>query len=84
MIRNILNIIVISLFAVVLFSCNNNSGKQQNTVDKQKLTQKEMNAILEDANRYWLAQESELIEDYISRQELDMIKTGTDGVEGSH
>ena len=77
MIRNILNIIVISLFAVVLFSCNNNSGKQQNTVDKQKLTQKEMNAILEDANRYWLAQESELIEDYISRQELDMIKTGT-------
>lgn len=75
MIKNILNIGLLFFCIFVLFSCDDKAN--QNQVAKTKVTSKEMNDSLESLNRYLLKQESKIIDDYIVRHDLDVVKTGT-------
>ena len=77
MIKNILNIIIAILFVIALFSCDTNDKVNQNQVDRQSVTKNNMDESLEKANRYLLIQETELIDDYIERHDLNVIQTGT-------
>lgn len=77
MIKNISDILVLFLLILVLFSCDNNDKIRQNCIDKQEIKQNNINESLEKANRYLLIQESEQIDDYIERHDLNVIQTGT-------
>lgn len=71
--NKILNIIFVFLVSIIVLSCNNKSKleKSQN-IDKEQLKHG-----IEKANRYMLIQESELINDYVERHNLNVIETGT-------
>ena len=77
MIKNILNIVISFLLVFILFSCDGNDKVNQNYIDKQNVTKKDINESLEKANRYLLIQEAELIDDYIERHDLNVFQTGT-------
>lgn len=69
--------IFISLLSMtlLLLSCEN---KRNNYVYESKHDDKqELNNTLEKANRYMILKESELIDDYIYRHDLNMYETGT-------
>ena len=60
---------------LLLLSCEN---KRNNYVYESKHDDKqELNNTLEKANRYMILKESELIDDYIYRHDLNMYETGT-------
>lgn len=71
----ILNIIFVFLVSIILLSCTDNDKtkyKKNQNADKEQLK-----SGLEKANRYMLIQESELINDYVERHNLNVIETGT-------
>ncbi|MBQ2853232.1 MAG: FKBP-type peptidyl-prolyl cis-trans isomerase [Bacteroidales bacterium] len=65
---------ILSLF-LLLISCSNEKNKNQeqmNYIDKQQIKD-----VLEDFNRQLLIQEAKMIDDYVDKQDLDFVKTGT-------
>lgn len=76
MIRNILNLVILFLFIFVSFSCEKSRNKH-NQVVKQGVKQKDIKEEIEELNRYWLVQESKLIDDYIKNNALNVVRTGT-------
>lgn len=68
-----LNILSIIVFVVMMFSCrnssNNEKGKQN---DKESVSES-----LIEINKELLSQESALIDEYVKKNNLDVVKTGT-------
>lgn len=68
--------IICFLFIFVFLSCNNDKVRQKD-VNQRIITQKEINASLEEANRNLLVQEAELINGYVEHHNLNVVQTGT-------
>lgn len=68
-----LNNVIFLMLLIFFYSCNNNSNNQE----KVKNNKADINKHLEDANSLYLKSEDLQIEDYIKRNALDVIKTGT-------
>ncbi len=69
-------IILFSLtaFLVVFISCSNSTSRQEPV---QNIDKKELDRSLENVNRLMLQKESELINEYIEKNNLDVVRTGT-------
>lgn len=65
---------ILSIFLIVIFiSCDNsNNNKIPQQIDK-----KELNESLIEINKDLLAQESNIIDEYVKKNNLDVVKTGT-------
>lgn len=63
---------ILSIFVLMLSCANNNSQNNNQVVDK-----KQLNDLLIEKNIDMLSLESQLIDEYIMRNNLDVIKTGT-------
>jgi FKBP-type peptidyl-prolyl cis-trans isomerase len=61
------------IIALLFFSCDNVKNKKEN----QHIDDKQLELSLEDMNRKMLQYESELIDNYIEKNNLKVIKTGT-------
>ena len=61
------------IIALVFFSCDNVKNKKEN----QHIDDKQLELSLEEMNRKMLQYESELIDNYIEKNNLKVIKTGT-------
>lgn len=77
MIKNILNIILIITLSLLFASCDNTTKVQEQNPNNQQFENKDVADMLEKANRYLLVQESEQIDDYIERHDMNVIQTGT-------
>ncbi len=77
MTRSVLNIVIPFLLVLALCSCKNNDKMKPNQVVKHKVAHSNINEPLEEANRKFLIQEAERINDYIENHELNVIQTGT-------
>ena len=69
-------IILFSLtaFLVVFISCSNSTSRQEPV---QNIDKRELDKSLENVNRLMLQKESELINEYIEKNNLDVVRTGT-------
>lgn len=61
------------IIALLFFSCDNVKNKKEN----QHIDDKQLELSLEEMNRKMLQYESELIDNYIEKNNLKVIKTGT-------
>lgn len=59
---------------VVFISCSNSTPKQEPV---QNIDKKELDRSLENVNRLMLQQESDLINEYIEKNNIDVVRTGT-------
>lgn len=75
--RKILNIISVVCLFVILVSCENETKSNKQVISNQSVDKNNVKESLEKANRYLLIQESEQIDDYIERHDLNVIQTGT-------
>jgi FKBP-type peptidyl-prolyl cis-trans isomerase len=66
-------IAIYMIIALLFFSCDNVKNKKEN----QHIDDKQLELSLEDMNRKMLQYESELIDNYIEKNNLKVIKTGT-------
>ena len=72
-----MKLINISVFIIIIFffsSCN--SGKNKKEVN-QVVDEKELSLSLEELNRKMIQYESDLINEYVEKNSLNVIKTGT-------
>ena len=72
-----MKLINISVFIIIIFffsSCN--SGKNKKEVN-QVVDEKELSLSLEELNRRMIQYESDLINEYVEKNSLNVIKTGT-------
>ncbi len=70
----IISKIFIYILFIALISC---SGENATSENIKRIDKQELDKSLEKANRYMLLQETELINDYIERHQLDVVQTGT-------
>jgi FKBP-type peptidyl-prolyl cis-trans isomerase len=66
-------IAIYMIIALLFFSCDNVKNKKEN----QHIDDKQLELSLEEMNRKMLQYESELIDNYIEKNNLKVIKTGT-------
>lgn len=67
------NILLIIVFIVILFSCSNSSNNE-----KSKQAEKEsVNESLIEINKDLLMQESNMIDEYVKKNNLEVVRTGT-------
>lgn len=77
MIKKIKIIFIIISSLILSVSCEDKAETKSQVDNNQSINKKDVAESLEKANRYLIIQESELIEDYIERHELNVIQTGT-------
>lgn len=74
--KTCLNIFLI-ISVLLLLSCDNKTNNYQKRIENEKDNKNDINQSLEKANRYLIVRETELIDDYIERHDMNVIQTGT-------
>lgn len=75
--KNILNILSLLALFFLLITCGSKTNSREQINDNKKDNIGDFKETLEKANRYLLIQESEQIDDYIERHDLNVVQTGT-------
>lgn len=73
----ILRNFILPLVVIAMFSCEDNIQYGEQISNRQYVSKKDVSESLEKANRYLLIQETEQIDDYIERHDMNVIQTGT-------